>query len=163
MKHSNIIIRAVQGSGFISRAIQWRTDCKVDHVEFAWPLGSGIHADTMWLGAQPRGGVAIRDSDYIQNANFLFYSVRITETEKRRMINSSGRMLKEQYDYAAIFDNAFNQTIKLASSARRADCSEFVYRVFRSAEIDLFNSSFSSQVRTITPRDIIGSHLLKRL
>ncbi len=155
-----VYIRAVQGKGLISKLIQWRTDCKVDHVEFCWPLGSEPNPESRWLGAQPADGIQIRNSDYIKKARFYFFAIHVSETELGEMIDYALSKIGEPYDFLAIFNAAFNASLKLASRNHRADCSEFVYRTCLHSQVNLFNDTVDIFTNSVTPRDVIASYLL---
>lgn len=159
-----IQIRAVSGSGLISKVIQWRTDCDFDHVEFLWPFYGSPEYNMKgtpqgWLGAQPYGGVQIRPYDYIKNSESVNFVYMATEDEMLDMRETALDAQNEPYDYWSIVDDAFNVTLKASSKKHRTICSEFVHTVISSAGVEMFSFDGIASVRNITPRDIVLSNI----
>lgn len=156
-----VYIRAVIGQSFISKLIQWRTDCDIDHVEFAYPFNNYLAPYA--IGAQPQGGIQQRPADYLGKAKIEHYVVFLSQYQTKRLNSYINKHLGEPYSYQAIFENALNTTYKLFSRKHRADCSEFVYVALRYAGVDLANHDSFRYIKTITPRDVILSPMLTRV
>ncbi len=144
-----VYLRLVKGTGFYDKLIRWYTRSDFTHAEFAWPLDKAN--PPQWLGAQPKGGVAIRSADYLGAVDSCVYGVSVTNSQFRNI----GRYLQQQlgmaYDWKAIVNmGKFDHDVL---SPDKWFCSELVFAAFAANGRDVLQAPLSQRDR-ITPRDL---------
>jgi uncharacterized protein YycO len=126
------------------------------HAEFAWK-------NNTWLGAQPRGGVAIRDYDYLgTDVEFDLFSVSVTRNQGMILRKFLEEQIGKPYDFKAIVNmglNPLSDDIVNGHIPKRWFCSELVAYAFEFAGKPILNCRLRKTDR-ITPRDLGLSMIL---
>ena len=119
-----VYFRLCKGTGLIyDRLIRWYTRGNFTHAEFAWPLTSGHPGG--WLGAQPRGGVKVRDAAYL-NCEYEVRFIELNKTEVEKLVRFLERQIGKPYDWKAIFKMGCRPLDSFVSH-NRWFCSELVF------------------------------------
>ncbi len=150
-----IYLRLVKGSGLYDRIIGWYTRSLYTHAEFSWPLDNARPQG--WLGAQPKGGVEIRNWDYL-TAPFDLFAVSVTYKEYALIEAWLKGQIGKPYAWKAIFNmGVFEHDV---TSADKWFCSELVFAAFEKYDVEILRAPLSQRDR-ITPRDLGLSIILK--
>ncbi len=144
-----IYVRLVKGVGFYDRIIKWYTRSNYTHAEFAWPLTSS--KPEQWLGAQPKGGVAIRPADYLGAVEYQVYSIDVTNAQARKIAGFLKAQIGMAYDWPAIVNmGKFDHDV---ISPNKWFCSELVFGACAANGAAILRAPLSQRDR-ITPRDL---------
>ncbi len=131
------------------RLISWYTRSPYVHAEFAWPIDKKFASE--WLGAQPKGGVAIRGHDYLKGEKYDLFSISVRESDYAILRAWLKRQIGKKYDWKAIINmGKFEHDVM---SPNKWFCSELVFAAFFQIGYDLLRLPYSERDR-ITPRDI---------
>lgn len=155
MGTTKIYYRVVRGrSGFYDRLIRWYSRSPYTHAEFCWPLDNPT--PPKYLGAQTKGGVAIRPSDYLEQP-FDTFAVEVTLTQATAVRAFLLAQVGKPYDFRAIAGMVF-QGLDRGKSDRAWFCSELLFHAFAQAGKYLLHLPISQSDR-VTPRDVALSPL----
>lgn len=120
---SEILVRFVQGKGWDSKLIEWRTCAWCSHVEAILP-------GERTIGAMLNGGVAIRkfsDKCYRDVKRVEIWSVPCTQEQKDRYYNFQFAQLGKPYDWRLITRLAIGVSASAVRKWKEPDswiCSE---------------------------------------
>lgn len=143
-----VYIRLVKGRSVYDRIIKWYTRSDYTHAEFAWPLC--VKNPPEWLGAQPKGGVQIRDKNYLKEP-FDLFCIEVSPKQYRKIEVYLESQIGKPYDWKAIFNmGVFSHDV---SSIIKWFCSELVFATLKIAGVLLLRVPLSQRDR-ITPRDL---------
>lgn len=143
-----ITLRFTAESDLVSASIRFKTWCGFSHCEF-------VLDDGTTLAARSSGGVAIRPLNYAKFSQVAYYTVEVTDAEKKAILDFARAQLGKGYDFEAIAGVVVHRDWR---SKDRWFCSELVAAAFEVAK-PLVN--VSPNVDRIVPRDILLSTLLK--
>src|SRR5574337_619479 len=146
-----VYFRVVRGdSGIYSALIRWYSRSPYTHTEFCWPLDDP--EPPKYLGAQPKGGVAIRPFNYLGAQPFDTFAVEVTPKQKAELHALLLSQLGRPYDFRAIA----GMVIPALDGGRHAlafFCSELVFYDLAKVGVELLHVPLR-QADRITPRDL---------
>lgn len=87
-----LIMRFVNGSDFISKAIDWETNSLFDHVEMLGRTG-------LWLGAHSDGGFQARAYDYCKPSFEHRYGIPVNDAPYAAIQDKAESMIGIPYDF----------------------------------------------------------------
>jgi len=144
-----IYFRIVHGhNGFYDWLVRFFTQSSDTHVEFCWPLTNS--RPPYYLGAQPKGGVQVRDANYLRGS-YTIYSVEIPSRRLLILQKFLTDQIGKKYDFLAILNLVFFR--KELYGRNHWFCSYLVY--FALAYIGVYLLSARKNASDlITPHDI---------
>lgn len=146
-----VYYRLVRGrTGLYDAIIRWFTRSPYTHAEFCWPLDNP--SPPQYLGAQPKGGVAIRPFNYLGNQSFDIFAVELTQKQADKLRAWLLRQIGKPYDFRAIAGMAL-PFLDRGRHERAFFCSELLYAGLFQVGLPLLNTPLR-QADRITPRDI---------
>jgi hypothetical protein len=98
-----ILVRFIADGSFVSRAIGWRTEGKISHVEYITTNDSGVAVDT--FGARLDGGICHRPYDYCSPTFEEWYSFEGIEASYAEALKLDNR----NYDWKNIIRLLFGE------------------------------------------------------
>lgn len=148
MKFGDLIF--VKGNNFFSKCVKWRTNSKYSHVGFV--IDEFHIAEINWYY-----GFKIRHIKYNKNNFDVYrYKYELTHRQKQEMKKYIHSCLNQKYDFREIFRILFS-TKNLKDNKNKIVCSEILYDIFKSCDIELNQKEYSS------PQDLINGKLLYKL
>src|SRR5574337_1318206 len=148
---THVYYRVVRGnSGIYSAVIRWYSRSPYTHAEFCWPLDNPKPAQ--YLGAQPKGGVAIRPFNYLGAQPFDVFGAEMTTARAEKLRAWLLRQIGKPYDFRAIAGMAL-PFLDRGRHLQAFFCSELLYAGLCEVELPLLNAP-ERQSDRITPRDI---------
>jgi uncharacterized protein YycO len=142
-----IQLRFIEGTGPISRAIEFWTWSSWSHVDVMTPDG--------WLGARFVGGVQVRPWDYVTTyGKSEIRGISLDPDVEARIMSYLYDQVGKPYDFGAIAGMMVRRDWKNES---KWFCSELVIASFAVNGVDLLNTSTMNR---ISPRDLYMTPLL---
>lgn len=138
---------------FYDRVIGWYSRSPYVHAEFHWPLDQRLPEG--FLGAQPKGGVAIRPADYLGSVARDTFVAQLSDTQYAKLQAWLRSQVGKPYDFRAIAGMAL-QFLNKDSGDNAWFCSELVYYGLANVGYPLLREPMK-QADTITPRDVAVS------
>lgn len=144
--------RLVRGrTGAYDAVIRWYSRSPYTHAEFCWPLENP--RPPQYLGAQPKGGVAIRPANYLEGAPFDTFAVEVTQDQADVLRKVTLSQVGKPYDFRAIFGMVFQWLDRKGRRPNAFFCSDQVFYDFAKIGKQLLNVPIKQSDR-ITPRDL---------
>lgn len=137
------------------RLIRWYTRSPYTHAEFCWPLENPY--PSQYLGAQTKGGVAIRPANYLGKTPFDTFGVEVTAEQAETMRTFLLAQVGKPYDFRAIAGMIF-QGLDKGKTGAAWFCSEVLFYAFAYAKKFLLQIP-ERQSDRVTPRDVAISPL----
>jgi len=136
-------------TGFYDRVIGWYTRSDCVHAEFHWPI-TDVHAGA-YFGAQPKGGVHARDSNYLGTVAYDVYASDIPDASVAKLNTFLVAQTGKPYDMRAIFNmGVFHGDV---TNTKRWFCSELVFYALAHVGYQVLRAPLR-QADRITPRDL---------
>jgi uncharacterized protein YycO len=135
-----LIIRLIDGTGFVSRAIDFIERGYLCHAEIGTPEGT-------WIGAHADGGVQERPANYCTPTRDLRYYVPVTDEQYERIMAFARSQIGKPYDFSDIAGILLNADWHKAGAWI---CSEFVVAACMAGGLHLLNVEIGYTYR-ITP------------
>ena len=144
-----IQLRFINGTGFVSNAIDWVTNSLWSHVEFITPDG--------YLGAHAGSGIQLRPLDYCRPTRERRYAIPCTEAQRESILADATKDIGMPYDLLDCVGLALHN--RNLTSLNKEICSEWVYRKLWNQNILMLNC-VEGFAHLITPEAIHLSPLL---
>lgn len=142
-----IKLRFIEGTGPISRAIEFWTWSSWSHVDVMTPDG--------WLGARLIGGVQVRPWDYVTSyGKAEIWGISLDAETEARIMTYLYAQVGKPYDFGAIAGMLVRRDWKNDS---KWFCSELVIASFAACGVYLLNTSMMNR---ISPRDLYMTPML---
>lgn len=141
-----IELRFVNGTGLVSKFIEFWTWGEWSHVDIKTPYG--------WLGARANGGVKIRPWNYCDYDSQEIRVIRLDAVTEHNIMKWFYSQIGKPYDFMAVAGMPFRRDW---TDDKRWFCSEMVIAGFTYQGVDLLNIKHLNRV---TPRDLYLSPLL---
>jgi uncharacterized protein YycO len=151
MKAYISVVRSNQG--FYDRVIKWYSRSPYVHAEFHWPLDA--KHPSSFLGAQPKGGVAIRPSNYLREVSRDTFVADLSAQQFNNLQTWLLEQCGKPYDFRAIAGMAL-QFLDKYNGDSAWFCSELVYYGLANVGFPLLREPMN-EADTITPRDVAVS------
>lgn len=143
--------RVVKGrTGFYDAVIRWYSRSPYTHAEFCWPLDSP--SPPQYLGAQPKGGVAIRPFNYLGAQPFDTFAVEVTPKQKAELHALLLSQIGKPYDFRAIAGMVI-PALDHGKHSSAFFCSELVFYDLDKIGARLLQVP-ARQADRLTPRDL---------
>lgn len=113
---TSLEVSLAQGTGLISKTIDWFSAGRVSHADLVMP-------NHTLLGARSDGGVKERPGDYLGNIKRWVFSKEVSREQAFEVYKFAYQQLDKGYDHLAIFAFAINRNWR---EEDRWFCSELV-------------------------------------